>query len=535
MSLSRLVIWGFALLPLLLFVLVFYFRWPPLVNFFTNRVEISYILFTLCTAVFSFLAAPKFSNLTPSAKSSLVMGFKLLLCAYAGSLLLITLIRYSNYTSEVIDVSYYHLAVWQLSEFKIPKIWESTTNLWSQHFEPIIFFLVPVYWLVKDAGILMLIQAGFIISGFIPLYLTGKHLLRSRFLGLCIGAAYLSFGGIQFGYAYGFHPIMFFPPLFFWMYYFLHRQKLFLYYLFLVLALLVKEEISLPIIFWGLYLLIFQKKRLPGVITIALGISWYVFCFYYFIPHFNPRGFIYWGQFPAGQHYSGLLGIIEFALTRPLELAKTFITPSAKIQTFFHSFGFFSFLPLLYPPSWLLVFPSLMVKLLSSDITALNGFHYSAVIGAAVIIAGIESLRRLLVRFPLPVFWGLLILYTAVFANLFYGYHRLSPLLFFRETALTDSQLLSLGQAISLIPPEASVSAHYMIAPHLHKPYEKLRTGPKIPEKSDFVLTDIYLPIVLQDVNDATANLTDLLKNPRYQLIFNQNGALLFKSKTYSP
>jgi hypothetical protein len=174
-----------------------------------------------------------------------------------------------------------------------------------------------------------------------------------------------------------------------------------------------------------------------------------------------------------------------------------------------------------------------MQKLLSSDITALNGFHYSAVIGATVIIAGLESLRRLLARFPHPVFWGLLILYTAVFSNLFYGYHRLSPLLFFRETALTDQQLLSLQQAISLIPPEASVSAHYMIAPHLHKPYEKLRTGPKIPEKSDFVLTDIYLPIVLQDVNIATANLTDLLKNPNYELIFNQNGTLLFKSKTY--
>lgn len=345
----------------------------------------------------------------------------------------------------------------------------------------------------------------------------------------------MSFGGIQFGYAYGFHPIMFFPPLFFWMYYFLNRQKLILYYLFLVLALLVKEEISLPIIFWGLYLFIFQKKRLPGVITIILGIFWYVFCFYYFIPRFNPGGFIYWGQFPAGPHYSGLLGIIEFTLTRPLQLLKTFITPAAKIQTVFHSFGFFSFLPFLYPPSWLIFFPSLLEKLLSSDITALNGFHYSAVIGATIIIAGIESLRRLLVRFPRPVFWGLLILYTAVFANLFYGYQRISPLLFFRETALTDSQLSSLQQAISLIPPDASVSAHYLIAPHLHKSYEKLRTGPIIPEKSDYVLTDIYLPIVLQDVNNAAANLADLLKNPRYRLIFNQNGALLFKSAAYSP
>jgi uncharacterized membrane protein len=175
----------------------------------------------------------------------------------------------------------------------------------------------------------MLAQAAAAISGAVPIYLTAKHFLKTRSLGLALSFAYLSFSGLQ----YGFHEILFFPPLFLWAYYFYLHKKVKLYLLFIILSLFVKEEVSFIVIFWSVYLLIIKKDKLLGGITGALGIAWYFLCFNIIFPYFNKglNGFGYWGQYDTDGG-SGLLGIIQSMFFSHLVFLRPSLLRRTKLQ-----------------------------------------------------------------------------------------------------------------------------------------------------------------------------------------------------------
>ncbi len=227
-----------------------------------NR-PLNYSIFIIFGLLLSFFVAKKIINKTSTELTRVLIIFlKILVITYAVFILLMTFSRYVNFISEAIDVSYYHYTIWQMSEFKIPYIWEgSGIPVWSQHFEPILIFFIPIYLIIKSTTLLIMAQAVIVISGAIPIYLTVRDYLKSKFIGIGLAFAYLSFGGLQFGIAYGFHPIMLFPTIFLWTYYFYQRRNTKLYLLFIVLSLFVKEEVAFILFFWSIYLIFIKKDK----------------------------------------------------------------------------------------------------------------------------------------------------------------------------------------------------------------------------------------------------------------------------------
>ncbi|MDP3983328.1 MAG: DUF2079 domain-containing protein, partial [bacterium] len=206
--------------------------------------------------------------------------FSTLLVLYGILLVVATLARYYNMSSESIDVSYYYSAIKQLAVFKVPRIWDIPSRyVWGDHFEPILLLFVPFYWLKPDASILMLIQTATVISGIIPLYKIVLQKFNNRNLALALSFAYLLFGGLQMGYAYGFHPIVLFPTLFFWMYYFFEKKSIAGYLVFLLLTLAIKEEAALILFAFGLYTLIFRHRLGFSLLTLSGSFLWYWLCF----------------------------------------------------------------------------------------------------------------------------------------------------------------------------------------------------------------------------------------------------------------
>ena len=502
----------------------------------------NYPLFLVIGSILAFIVSKYLEKkINPGLKEYLVMALKIIVALYALYLFLVTYSNYNRYISESIDVSYFHYTIWQLSEFKIPYIWEGTTiPVWSQHFSPILFFIAPIYWFIQKAGVLMIIQAAFVISGAIPIYMTIRDDLKSRLNSLAVSFAYLAFGGLQFGFAYGFHEIMFFPTLFLWTYYFYTHKKIKLYFLFVLLSLFVKEEVSFIMLFWGLYLLIIKKEKLIGPLTMFSGLIWYFLCFNLIFPHFNlGKSFGYWGQYDqsAGK---GVFGIAQFLLSKPAAFLNTLITPSYKIDTIMHTFGSYSFLPFIYPASFIFIIPVLLEKLLSSDIAGASGAHYSAAITGVTVVATIESLRFLFKRNIFPkiienpkIFTGVLIFYVALFANTIYGYKNLAISPFVNKYAPSDENIALLSEVISKIPKEASISAQYQIAPHIQKPIEKIRVGPNTPESADFVIVDTQILPVLTDSKTINKNLEALEKNKNYQLVVNNLGVVVFRKVSF--
>jgi len=525
------------------FFIIFPFFYLHLVRKFptsiVRNVELNYILFALLGLIVALFSISSFAKIRDMHKKEIILLLlKIGLVFYALFLLLVTYSRYVSFASEVVDLTYYHSTIWQLSEFQVPHIWDIPQRfVWGDHFEPIILFIVPIYWLIKSAGLLMIIQAGIVISGIIPLYLVVTDRLKSRLIGLAIAFSYIAFGGLQYGIEYGFHPIMFFPTLFFWMYYFYAKKKIKLYFLFALLCLFIKEEVSLILLFWGLYIAIFKKERIMGIGTCLISLLWYLLCFQIIFPHFSSGGFGHWGQYGSAEG-TGLMGIIKLLLFKPYLFFNTLITPSYKIDTIFLSFGAFSFLLFLYPPSLMLVIPSLLEKLLSSNLAGVSGTHYSAAITGVIVVATIESLlflskkdyiRRITTSWN--IFFGVLIFYVAFFANTINGYHAYSIYDIGRQKTLPDENLLSLEKVIGQIPSNASVSTQYQIIPHIYSLSSKVKSIPTENETSDYVIVDLLMPPVLTNVKAINKNLEALSKNDDYKLIINNSRVVVFKKK----
>jgi uncharacterized membrane protein len=507
--------------------------------FFNHKESTNYITVVGACLFIAFFFTSYHHVLTPNLKKFFTKIFIGTLILYAVYLGLYIYTGYTHYVFESTDLSQYHLSIWQLSEFKLPYIWDMpSVPIWQQHFEPIILFIVPLYWMIKNAGILVIIQFLWVVGGTIPLFFVSRRIFKSTFIALSLAYTYLVFGGMQAGYFYGFHPIMFFPTLFFCMYYWYSRKNTVLYFIFVMLCLFVKEEISLVMIFWGLYLVLFKKEKYLGIGTVILGICWYILCFHLIFPYFSPKeGFVYWVQY--NQAYgSGISGIFKFASHDPYAFLNTLISPHNKIDTVLYLFGAFSFIPLLYPPSLLIVVPSILEKLLSSGIaSSIGSTHYTAASTGVVIIATLETLQyvrntswgKFLIR---NIGIGSLLLLTGFFANTLYGIQTYAVPPFGTFIPPDNENIQKLSEIIQSIPDSATVGAQYIIAPHIQKPFGKITPWPHDGNEPDYIILDNILPLVLTDKPTVTKNLDMLYKNSNYTYkVYNEDIMVFTKNQ----
>lgn len=493
-------------------------------------------------SLFSFFVLNLSRLVTKDQETFLLKLFKAAVVLWSVYLFLATVARFDNFISESIDVAYYHQTVWQLADFKVPRIWDTPSRfVWGDHFEPILFLFVPFYWFVKSADILMAAQALVAISGTIPLFLLIKKKFRDEWLALAVSSAYLLFGGLQMGYAYGFHPIVLFPTIFFWTYYFAETGRYRWYWLLLILCLSVKEEISFVMVAFGLYCLVTKKKKSIGLWTVAAGIFWYWLCFMVIFPAFSRVGFGHWGQY-GDLGSGGLVSLGLHVLENPMLFLRTLVTPPYKIDTFAITFGSLAFLPLFYPLTWIMLIPPLLEKLLSSNIAALNGFHYSAVVWGVVTVSSIEALSFFCDRktwLPSLVrksgFWAGLIIFVAVAANVFSGYGPLSLGSFSLSYFSRPDHVEIAYKVIGELPKDASLSTSYQIAPHVDRQFGKVHPLPNMPdqplEDADFVVIDFNLPLVLNTRADFITYLTRIEKSGRYEVVVNKDRVVVLRNK----
>jgi uncharacterized membrane protein len=456
-----------------------------------------------------------------------------LVILYGTYLFFLCLQRFYNFQSEAIDVSYYRVAIDQLSKFQTPRIWDEPNRfVWGDHFEPIIFLFIPLYLIFKSPLVLIVGQAVFVLFASIPLFLSAKHLLKNFYLSLSLVVAYLLFGGLEMGYMYGFHPIMLSPFFLLWLYYFFLKKNWRWYFIFLFLSLFVKEEISFTLIFFGIYIIfstlsssrtrgsyLLRQKVAIGISTILISLLWSFFCFKIIFPAFSPTGFLHFGQ------YGGSL--INF-VKNPALFINTLASPDYKFETFLVSYGSFAFLPLAFPPSFIITIPAILEKLLSSGIAGMNGFHYSAVITAVVLIASVESLRVILNQKKIrlinrPIFWTVVILLCSFWSHLIYGYHPFYP-------ESVRSKLIY--GTISKIPKSKSISANYQIAARINRPIGKILPLPQAHETADYVIFDSKMPLVITYQKAIQKYINAINSNKNYKVERSEDGIFVWKHLT---
>jgi uncharacterized membrane protein len=194
----------------------------------------------------------------------------------------------------------------------------------GQHSSFILLTLVPVYAAAPRPETLLVAQAVLLGVAAWPLFLIAERLLRSRPQALLVAVLYLLHPAIGSAAFYDFHELAFAPLLFFFAYWFHLIDRPALFWTFVAIFLLVKEDLSLVIIGFGLSCLL-AKQWKRGVALLLAGAAAYVVFVHVVIAGFSHPGqsfgWYYEGLVPSGAPPSALLWAVLSDPVRVMALA----------------------------------------------------------------------------------------------------------------------------------------------------------------------------------------------------------------------
>jgi uncharacterized membrane protein len=412
------------------------------------------------------------------------------------------------------------------------KGWESHFAL---HFTPILFLLIPLY--IVFPGPLILLYIEVIAIGFSAwfLYLIARNVFQDRFLPVVVAVVYLFFRQLLIGLMHDFHTELLFPVFFLGAFYFLAiRKKPFLFFLFLSLALLVKEDIGIYLFFFGIFAVYKLKEKRLGWLTSVLSLGYILLTLGFIIPYFRHQaggaGFYLYGAI-YGQEGGSLFRMIGTILSHPGILLQ-----GVDFGLFFRILAANILLPLLFLPlasSYaVLLVPPLAVMILSKIPQMYTfGLHYSATFLPFLFLAliyGMKNVRdfaasrmRGKIRLSISIVAAVLLLVNLANSNL---WRIIQPS---RYRAL--STYAGVMELIGRIPPQASVAAQSALIPHIPK-RKAIAMLPAF-HGEDFVLVQRGVNLWPYTSEEFDKFLLQIQQNPSYELIGWNGESRLYQRK----
>lgn len=400
------------------------------------------------------------------------------------------------------------------------------------HFTPILFLLVPLYLFFQGPLFLIYIQviAGALAA--LALYFIAKDMFPTKFLPSLIGMTFLIYRPFLNGLMYDFHPEMFFPLFLFSGYYFLAiKRKHCFFFVCITLALLVKEDISIFILFFGIFLFFMTRDdRRTGLITAGIALSYFIVVMEFIIPHFRTQ--------------LGMSGKFEFLSlwggpgSGVLETLKNLIFKSPSIianlpykNVGFNLFNIFApllFVPFLSPFILLAVPPIAILALSKSPIMHGFGLHYAANILPFLFLAfllGLKRFERLIAKREKPQKFLLFLVACIFLINLVNTKWEL--LKFSRYSALKDYKTVK--RYISCIPREASVASQSALIPHIPK-RKRIYMLPKT-DGAEYILVHSGINLWPYQDEEFDIFLKKLAADKEYVCVAKSDRILLFQKR----
>lgn len=477
---------------------------------------------------------------------------------YAILISWISVSKHNSFETYAWDLGSYEQSLW--STLTHGKFFWNTPNFghFHIHFEPVLFFILPIYAIYQSPITLLVLQSVFIGLSGIPMYWIAKKELNNQKMGFIFAVVYLFQPFVLSIQSFDFHTEAFMPFFLMLSIYYLKENRFSFHLLFLFLALTCKETVALVTVFLGVYLVftsvnlkilskpsvsIINKKRLIiGFIEIILSIAWFFFSLgvmSYFLqatPQFQ-YGFsyihlIWWENFGKDP-----LSIIITIMTNPLLVFSTLIQSLNEkvlfILLLLIPFCFTSLMEI-----WILLIPVPWITflLLSSNRYYWQlGLHYTAPIIPFIAISAVEGIRRLgtIENKINQVFVKRLIVLMAISTIVSSLYAVSLGIPHYSTSSLHEEALI---KVINLIPPDASIVTQNNIFPHLS---HRLKVYPGYREDIAFqyVLVDMthWSFTINPDTSlyEAIGKVLPNLYTKNYELVTAIDGIVLLKKSYY--
>jgi len=387
-----------------------------------------------------------------------------------------SLVRHAHFESGGYDLGLFDQAIWHYSRFEAPVstvYLAGPANVLSDHFSPILVVLVPFYWLWDNVDVLLIAQALLFAVAAVPIWLFVRRRL-GEIPAYCFAAAYLAYWGILQAVAFDFHEIAFAVPLIACAILFADQQRWRWFFGCVFVLLLVKEDLAILVVFFGIYLAL-RKHRRQGAVCVVVGIAAFFVVTKLLMPHFAiagsgvPRGSgQYWSYTQLGKNpFDALKNIVR----HPTLLPRVLFEPAIKQRTEFAIFWPFGFLAVCSPLA-VLAIPLLGERFLSTTTSYwVQMYHYTATISPVVAMASADGLANVIRwtrcdarrRTRIAMTGAVLVLALNVVALPNSPLWSLTHPSFYRQSATVAAG----NAALAHIPAGASVEAQNAVAPHV--------------------------------------------------------------------
>jgi len=420
----------------------------------------------------------------PNRPSKIVLSF-LILC-YIWLFTTLAFDQHMGMRTHKADLGQIDQAIWNSSQVRFVETTDNgfVATRMTDHVEPILALISPIFWLWNDVRALLLLQVIFVAVGTWLVYGLAED--KGGTIPIVIAIAYLMTPQLQSALLTEFHAAPLAVPFILWAFWSIDRGNWQQTLLAILLTASVKEEMALLAVglgIWGVWRFKIDDLHTDspyGALTALIGITvlslvWFITATFIIVPAhavevYGTAESTYFKRY--GALGDSPLDIFGSFFTQP-KVVWQIITETVRLNYLWYLIAPFGFLSLLAPEILLLALPLLLANLLSAYPAQYYGeFHYSAPLVPYFVVSAIYGMRRLtnlrLNRLGLP----LLAIWILCWAIVTYiqlgsgpGAGRYDP------TPITNHHHL-LQRLIKQIPTDAAVTATAAVHPHVsHRRY----------------------------------------------------------------
>ena len=444
-------------------------------------------------------------------------GIWFVACAFAVGYSAYAILKHRHFGSSY-DLAIYDQAIWHLSRFEPPaSSFRGMSNLFGDHFHPVIVLFAPLFWVVPSAETLIVAQAVLLAASIVPVFLYARDRLAYG-PALAMSIADGLFWGMQQTATFDVHEAAFAPLAVGLLLFAMQRRRWPWFWAAAIAVASVKEDLSPFLAFLGAYLFV-RRERGRGTILLVASLVAFVAIVGVVIPAVSDTG-----------HY-GYRETYRDALLHPWRVPVILVTPPIKLLTAFLWIASFAMLPLASPMIVLLA-PFAAERFLSASSNHWGTiFHYSAPLAPILAMSAADGLERIGSRIRDAVCRRRTIAALAALcvlsSSLLPGHQPLWQLLslkLHRFGALEHAG----REAISLIPADASVVAQTCVAPHVSHRAALYRLDADAPDADYVIAVDGRSPWPLSSF-DEIRELLDERRRRGYSVMFERDGWVVLR------
>jgi uncharacterized membrane protein len=404
----------------------------------------------------------------------------------------------------------------------------------AAHVDPVLALFAPLWWAWPSPDMLLTAQAVAIALGALPVHRLARRHLGSERAALGFALAYLVYPPVQWLTLNEFHPVALAAPLLLWGIALLDEDRPLAFCGVALLAVATKEEVGLVVAMLGLWYWWRRRRPAWGIGIAVAGAAASAVAIGVIVPHYNAGAHsAFYGRYAAVGGSPG--GIARTVATDPLHVLSIAFDHAGR-GYLVDLIAPLLLLSLAAPALALAAAPEFAINLLSATPTQTSiHFHYTAAIVAPLVGAAVLGAARVARggegrgdRIAVAAVLG------AVAAN-----YLLGPLPVWRfvpggARLQAQAQQVSahdrvLAEAVRRVPAGVVVSASNDLGAHLSA-RRRILSFPYL-QDATYVAVDERSPGYADRVAPLpyATRIAWLRRNPAWRLVFERDGALVFR------